>query len=57
MTISSAPKRERRQSRTKNPRVGWNLFCRPWFLKLLVALAPFLTKVVELVIALIKQQK
>jgi hypothetical protein len=56
MTTSSAPKRERRQSRTKN-RAGRSLFRRPWFLKLLVAMAPLVTKLVELVITLIKQQK
>lgn len=57
MTSSNAPNRERGQSKTKNRKVARKFFRRPWFLKLMLAMTPFLTKVVELAIILLNRPK
>ncbi len=49
MEASDDSNRERRQSKKCLRRV-WGVFRRRWFLKLLLRLAPLLTKLVELVI-------
>ena len=56
MKKSSDTRRERRQS-NKGRRTGWAFFRRRWFLKVLLALAPFLTKLVELAILILKHLK
>lgn len=56
METSKDPSRERRQSR-KSYRWGWAFFRRRWFLKLLLVLAPLVTKVIELAIVILKQPK
>jgi hypothetical protein len=55
MTSSSGPKWERGQSKTKGRKGARKYFRRPWLLKLLMAMAPILTKLVELAIIILKQ--
>ena len=53
---SRDPRRERGQSE-KSRWSGWAWFRRRWLLKLLLAMAPLATKLVELAIMLMKQPK
>lgn len=56
MNSSSDPGRERGQSNNTH-RSFWALLRRRWFLKLLLVMAPLVTKVIELVILILKQTK
>ena len=56
MTKSSDTRRERGQS-NKGRRTGWAFFRRRWFLKVLLAMAPLLTRLVELAILIFKHLK